>query len=139
MRVGGSDDLHAVLSSDSSESFVAHRPHSRCNSWLTCTAIRSSTVDLTGFRMSKSGKQRIFYTVECDVDMAPKEALPGITVKQVSNGFSIRYKIRFCLFRLFFSITYKRASANSTKWTDRRKPMKVQICEKQQRSKVNTV
>jgi hypothetical protein len=58
-----------------------------------------STVDLTGFRLSKSGKQRIFYTVECDVEMeelkaeklyGPKEALPGITVKQVPSGFSIR-------------------------------------------------
>ena len=40
--------------------------------------------------MSKSGKQRIFFTVECDVEMKPKEALPGITVKQVPSGFSIR-------------------------------------------------
>ena len=51
--------------------------------------------------MSKSGKQRIFYSVECDVDMSPKEALPGISVKQVSNGFSIRYK------SLSFSIIFQ--------------------------------
>ena len=54
-------------------------------------------MELTGFRMSKAGKIRVFADIERDVEMAPKEALPGVTVKLAPSGLSVRYwRIVFC-------------------------------------------
>ena len=52
---------------------------------------RGSLCELTIARMTNKGKERVFLAIERDVEIAPREAVPGITVKAVSGGLSIRY------------------------------------------------
>jgi len=40
--------------------------------------------------MTNKGKERVFLAIERDVEIAPREAVPGIAVKAVSGGLSIR-------------------------------------------------
>lgn len=52
---------------------------------------KGSNVELTTFRMSKSGKQRVFSTLVRDVEMPPAEAEPGMDVKRdIAGGLIVR-------------------------------------------------
>ena len=49
-------------------------------------------MELTSFRMSAAGKQRICSVVVRDVELPPAEAVPGIEVKHdASGGLIVRF------------------------------------------------